>query len=169
MAAITHYSKTDTQKQWPIVSQNRGIAGSATTSIENAFLPALLEVWRVIEKTTGHRWQSTSYWRDSPSHRRGEALDLAPDITPRDKLKYAAYVGSDPVLYKRVPLIRALQHIAVTYRHPLYDIGIYIEPDHLHIQLMCRTGGPSTRIFKWKQPKAIYGDTLQRMQLPMIP
>lgn len=166
---MIHFLPVDRRHAWPILSQYPNIANPRYKQIaENNFLPALVHVWQEIERLTGYQWQCTSYWRKSPSHERGEAIDLAPAIATHMRHAYAVYRGSDPVLYKRTKLVRALQRFAEHYRPPRYSIGIYIEPDHLHIQLMNEPGPPQVRLFKWKQPKLVYGDTLTRMMLPMM-
>lgn len=134
------------------------------------YLPQFFLIWDAIEHATGHAWKCTSYIRDSPSHRRGQAFDLAPDIAPSAEHAYAVNNNSDPVLYKRARLIKQLQ----TLRN--FDasgtnsnsMGIFLEPDHLHIQVLqpFPRGQASTRVIKWQQPKPVYPDTMTRMQLP---
>lgn len=131
-------------------------------------LPVLIKAMQDIERMTGHRWKVTSYVRESPSHRTGYALDIAPDISPAYAHMYAVTLGSDPVLYKRVPMIRALQEYAARATPKRFTIGVFIEPDHLHIQLFDPQGAPEVRILKWKQPKPVYSDTNERMKLPLI-
>lgn len=131
------------------------------------FLPQFMNLWHDIEKVTGHRWKCTSYLRQSPSHSKGHAIDLAPHIAPSARQHYAVYNSSDPVLYKRIPLIRQLQ----TLRNRRYakgnSIGIFLEPDHLHIQILSNEGTEHpVSIVKWGIPKPIYGDTDQRLALP---
>lgn len=170
MIMIQYYHK-DKLKRWPLVSQHPQIASiSQQEKAETYFLPILMAAWQQIEQLTGHRWQATSYWRDSPSHRRGEALDLAPEIHPQVYSQYAVNRGSDPVLYKREALMRALQQLAVAFPyHAPYSLGVYVEPDHLHLQVMKTEGDtPEVRIFKWKQPKYAYADTNQRLNLPLL-
>jgi len=123
-----------------------------------------------IETETGYRWRVTSFIRESPNHKMACALDIAPDIA-RDSMKhYAVFKQSDPVLYKRIPLIKDLQRVC-HYENPYSDtrFGIFIEPDHLHLQVFDVYPGQTSdiRLFKWKQPKEIYPDTLDRMELPM--
>jgi hypothetical protein len=167
---LKHYLPADTQHAWPIISQAPGIA-TADTKIraETDYLPVLVGLWQRIEQATGYRWMSTSYWRDSPSHRRGEALDIAPSIAAASFHAYPVHHGSDPVLYKKTKLIRALQAVAHSIDDVPFSLGIYIEPDHLHLQVMKPEGRPEVKVFKWKQPKYAYADTQQRMSLPMTP
>lgn len=136
-------------------------------------LPGFNRLWDYIEDETGHAWHATSFWRDSPSHSRGHAIDLAPDIADHSKDHYAVFRGSDPVLYKRTALVRALQRVC---RRPCplpegMDLGIFIEPDHLHVQATAAPPAAVGRIYlaKWKVAKPAYADTLQRMRLPMLP
>jgi len=148
------------------------------TDTGRLFLPVFLNVWRAIEKVTGHRWKNTSYIRDSPSHKRGQAFDLAPDFSPVAASHYAVTKNSDPVLYKRTKLIRQLQTLTTVKFVPLsgMKLGIFIEPDHLHIQVLSGERDPSTsipdslptHIVKWKVAKPVYPDTYERMNLPML-
>jgi len=135
-------------------------------------LPILMKVWNLIEDYTGFLWKATSFIRSSnaPSHN-GNALDIAPSIKPSDSSEYSLSRNSDPVLYKREPLMRALQAIAKEV-HPdyPYDIGIFVESDHIHIGLFIpedRTA-PQIRIFKWGALKETYGDTRARAALPLM-
>lgn len=156
--------------KWPIVSQHPQIAPvDERKHAERVYLPLLIRLWQLIESGTGYRWKSTSYWRNSPSHRRGYALDIAPDVAPSAAMAYAVSKRSDPVLYKRTALIRALQRVAQNNALPGYTAGIFIEPDHLHLHLFPPTPGPKIRVAKWKVPKESYPDTLERMKLPMLP
>lgn len=154
---------------WRVFSQHRSsIRPDIVAEAEANLLPSLVALWQEIERTTGYRWKSTSYWRKSPSHQWGMSLDIAPDIHPDDADKYAVTNMSDPVLYKRLPLLRALQAVCANYVDPKYDLGIFIEPDHLHLQVFDKEGAlPRTRVIRWKQPKPIYSDTLSRMDLPV--
>lgn len=155
---------------YEVVSQNPNIAKpNEKFYAEKYYLPELLRAWKHIEQVTGYRWKSTSYWRDSPSHKRGVSLDIAPDISPASEKFYAVTNGSDPVLYKRLRLLRALQQAARTFPIGPFQLGVFIEPDHLHIQVLKRGEGDlGMRIIKWKVPKAVYGDTYERMRLPLI-
>jgi len=131
-------------------------------------LPMFVLIWNMVEKVTGHRWKCTSYIRDSPTHIKGHAFDLAPDIDSPSLSAYAVTRKSDPVLYKREPLIRALQRLRTIRFSPDCNVGIFIEPDHLHIQAMALTSGNPTSIVKWKVEKSVYPDSGQRMKLPMF-
>lgn len=130
------------------------------------FLPYLLQAVNKVIEATGHQWHITSYIRQSPSHQYGYAIDIAPLISKKSERYYAALNGSDPVLYKRLPFMLALQSIAQNSYPSRYSVGYYVEPDHIHIQLMRPEPAPEYRVFQWKQPKEIYGDTLKRMNLP---
>lgn len=138
---------------------------------EKEYLPELIRIWQTVERETGYRWKCTSYWRHSPSHSKGYALDIAPDISPDSERDYAVNQGSDPVLYKRVKLVRTLQKVARKFRPTKYDVGIYIEPDHLHLQLFAPEGKDHplrVRLFKWKIVKPVYADSAIRSNLPLI-
>lgn len=140
------------------------------SSAPGKYLPVLVDLWSWIEAYTGHRWKSTSYIRDSPSHKWGYALDIAPDIALTSQSKYAVYKRSDPVLYKRERLIRQLQQLAAEIPpHSEYSLGIYIEPDHLHLHVMSADPVPEIRVFKFSVDKSIvYPDSAERMKLPLI-
>lgn len=152
---------------WPVISQNRPAPSLQREYAEKHYLPVLIKAWQIIEAHAGHQWHATSYWRTSPSHERGIALDLAPEIAKASQSKYAYFRNSDPVLYKRETLIRNLQSAIPELKRSLpFGLGIFIEPDHLHIQLM----PPEDSVFiaKWKIPKPLYPDTKERMKLPLM-
>lgn len=159
-----------TSNSWEIVSQDRSLFPlSVVRNAEKHYLPSLTRLWQAIEAETGYRWRCTSYWRKSPSHKTGSALDIAPDIADIDKPRYAVYKASDPTLYKVRKLLRSLQRVARRGIDSPYNLGIYIEPDHLHLQVMQTPPDedPRIEVFKWKIPKPVYGDTLSRMKEPM--
>lgn len=136
-------------------------------SLPMKYLKFLLKLTTAIEMETGFKWRVTSFIRSSPNHSTAQALDIAPDIAP-DSLRYYAVTNkSDPVLYKRLPLMRALQRVCALYDPAPYDAGIFVEPDHLHLQLFAPVSKPHVKLIKWKQPKPVYPDTEQRMMLPM--
>lgn len=157
--------------QYKFLSQHPNVLSEHHRSfVVPAFLPQFLQIWHDIEKVTGYRWRMTSYLRQSPSHRRGHAIDLAPWIAPEARSYYAVYNNSDPVLYKRAPLIRALQQLKnIDYsKNRFNDMGIFIEPDHLHIQVLAPNfQGNPTSVVKWGIPKPVYHDTYQRLKLPV--
>lgn len=137
-------------------------------SVVPVYLPLLLKVITAVEEQTGHAWTITSYVRNSPSHRTGEAIDIAPLIAADSKYQYAVFNGSDPVLYKRVPLMRSLQALAHNYNLDNYDVGIFVEPDHLHIQLFePEEQVGKIHIVQWKQEKPVYSDSKDRIKLPL--
>lgn len=129
-------------------------------------LHKLINVWMHIEKITNFRWKATSFLRTkmAPSHRDGSALDIAPDISPESAHLYAVSNNSDPILYKREKLMRKLQLAINSYPpDPRYDIGVFVEPDHIHIGLFRRSWDvPVVRLFKWKNVKGIYPDSFIR-------
>lgn len=135
------------------------------------FLPAFLRYWAALERVTGYRWKCTSYLRQSPSHSRGHSFDLAPDIALGAQKHYAVYNGSDPVLYKRGILLRKLQSMKnLRFIEDPYFLGVFVEPDHLHVQVLMKEPGQveSTKLYKYKQLKAVYSDTASRIKLPML-
>lgn len=151
---------------WPVESQNRP-APAQREYAEQHCLPQLVRAWQIIEQLSHHRWHATSYWRTSPSHARGIALDLAPDIAFDSQKDYAYYKKSDPVLYKRETLLRELQAAIPRLERELqYGIGLFVEPDHIHMQLFPKADGAF--LAKWKIPKPLYPDTQSRMKLPLM-
>lgn len=156
-------------KFWDICSQAPNIAPpSRKRWAETYWLPELIKAWNDIEKVTGYRWRCTSYWRQSPSHKMGYALDIAPDIHPDSASHYAVNQGSDPVLYKRGILIRKLQKLNDLPTESKFNLGVYIEPDHLHLHVLTKDQPQTYRIFKWKVPKPVYSDSINRINLPMM-
>lgn len=164
---------TELKYHW--INQHPQVAGRRKIALQRKYLPELLRIWNLVEFYTGYRWRGTSYWRKSPSHQTGRALDIAPDIAPSAKSEYAVFKGSDPVLYKRTKLIRALQRLSRD-QNPLKSnvvIAMAIEPDHIHIHVMDReqeqgVDSQRIRVVKWKVRKPIYSDTDERMNLPML-
>lgn len=154
--------------QYKILSQDPTVLTPSQRSyVVPLFLPQFIEFWHDLERVTGHRWKCTSYLRQSASHSRGHAIDFAPAIAPSARSSYAVYNGSDPVLYKRAPLIHALQKL----KHKRYSngnsLGVFLEPDHLHVQILSNKGtSHPLSVVKWGIPKPIYGDTYKRMALP---
>lgn len=162
------------RRHFPIHNQAPNIAGDKRQFAEENYLPALIFLWHMVEKYTGHRWKCTSYWRDSPSHRHGYALDIAPDIAPHAQRYYSFNHRSDPVLYKRTPLMVALQRMAqdplLSARNWPFVLSAAVEPDHIHLSLFgpdSRRGAQNVSILKWKVAKPLYPDTYERMKLPM--
>lgn len=157
-----------------LVSQNPELVQSmkARYVMYNYYLPWLISTWQIIEKATGIQWRCTSYVRDSPNHNTGYSIDLAPDINPSAKKLYAVYRFSDPVLYKRERLIRQLQSAIPALNKLMsqngnYDVGIFIEADHLHVMLIAKTSKGCV-LTKWGMVKPSYSDTLTRGKLPLI-
>lgn len=156
---------------YSLISQEPTVisASDAHASLSR-WLPNLLTFWQLLEEITGFRWKCTSYVRNSPTHLKGQAIDLAPEFAKSDEHYYATNNGSDPVLYKREWLIRRLQRMK---NDPLpvpgMSIGVFIEPDHLHVQVLKPFADQSTiAVIKWKVPKPVYKDTFERMALPMF-
>lgn len=154
---------------WHLPNQDASVARNVEWKY--TFLDILIDAANAVERATGHKWKATSYIRNSPSHRYLYALDIAPDISPSSASKYAVYNNSDPVLYKRVPLMNALKKAAASlpnYRD--YDVGFFVEPDHIHIHVFRNDRGDKTSkhiVVQWKVPKEIYSDTVSRMKLPV--
>lgn len=156
---------------YKILSQDPHVlSDSVRADVVLFFFPQFIQIWHDIEKVTGYRWRMTSYLRQSPSHKRGHAIDLAPWIAPSARKHYAVYQNSDPVLYKRQPLITALQRLKnKDYSGNRFnDMGIFVEPDHLHIQVLAYNPQQArTSVVKWGIPKPVYHDTYQRVKLPV--
>lgn len=130
----------------------------------NVYLPQLVDIHAAIESATGIRWYPTSYMRQSPSHRNGSALDLAPDIQKSSVPYYSAFNASDPVLYARTPLIKQLRQVALNLGLPR-KWGLFVENDHIHIGLF-KTRVPGSyqgEVSLWGSPKATYPDSDSRM------
>lgn len=128
-----------------------------------------------LEHATGFKWRVTSTCRQSPSHKRGVAVDVAPDISPRSEPYYAVAHLSDPVLYKRERLIRLMQSRLGGLLHKLgrqdVTFNYFIEPDHIHLHLSYRRASksdPLFRIIKFGGPKACYKDSKVRAKLPLL-
>lgn len=146
--------------------------------VDAIYFPWLKWAHTAVESATGYQWRPTSHWRQSPSHSQGIALDIAPEITPSDRKFYAVYRRSDPVLYKRAKLLRQLQSLCRKYNRAIqdgtfvmpYSIGLFIEPDHIHIHIAAPDPetGPQLEVVKWGIAKPVYPDTYQRMKLPLI-
>jgi hypothetical protein len=153
-----------------IINQNPHISKpSHRQHAEHFWLPVLLAMRNLIIQETGYDWHVTSYWRDSPSHHKGCSIDIAPDIANKAKHLYAVYRGSDPILYKRKLLIRDLQRAVKRFYNPNFSIGVYIESDHLHMQVYPFADAMGRgRLYKWGLPKTTYKDTFERSKLPLI-
>ena len=158
---------------YEIVSQQPGILPKMQRDrAVELYLPQFLFLSRDIQSATGYRWKNTSYIRKSPSHQLGQAFDLAPDIAKSSESHYAVYQQSDPVLYKREALVKKLQTLRDRWYSPNHSntMGIFIEPDHLHLQVMAVGKGERypTSVIKWQVAKAVYGDTIERMARPVL-
>jgi protoporphyrinogen oxidase len=161
--------RTRSVQGWQVYSQDESVIPDKLKILSlTKYLPVLLSVATAIENATHYKWLVTSYLRDSPSHSQGVALDIHPDISEDSKPLYAVTNMSDPVFYKREPLIRALQQVSREVNIPNYTVAVVIESDHLHLHIFNKdTSLPSVNVFKWKEAKPVYKDTYERMQLPM--
>lgn len=132
--------------------------------LERSYLSRLRGIKTAIESATGYTWRETSHIRLSPSHKDGTSLDLAPMIAENDKPHYGVYRLSDPILHKRPTLIKQLSSVihSVPTTFP-YSIGIFIETDHLHVQIFEKRVKPPFHILcPWGMPKYEYPDTTLR-------
>lgn len=157
----------------PVINQDPNVVSDSNLIISvEKYLPAFVRFWAALESITGHQWKVTSYLRNSISHSLGQAIDFAPVIAPSSERFYSVYNNSDPVLYKREPLLRALQQLMpIEYSADKdFSLGVYIEPDHLHVQAIRRTvdGGIPNKLVKWGIEKPLYPDTSQRAKMPLI-
>lgn len=137
---------------------------------------ALYRVWHAINKATKLDWRETAWIKDSPNHRLGDSLDLAP---PHVK-GYAHTKNSDPVLHKREALLRDLMTLAATWRLKNDDhlsVLIAIENNHLHVQIIKdalldgQPIAPGTIIpIPWGSDRSdLYPDSRQRNEAAMVP
>lgn len=163
------------QQHYPLVSQYPQALGNIDPSLAATMKAILVWAWFQLERATGYKWKCTSYLRDSPSHSKGYAIDLAPDFEPAAGMDYAYAKGSDPVLYKRARLIRKLQRLVklLEREYPTlpFVISYALEPDHIHVSLFQPLNNGREDKFivvKWGGPKHVYSDTLSRSQLPLI-
>lgn len=158
----------------PVVNQNSSvITKDDLHMLADVYFPAFLRYWIALENTTGYQWRVTSLVRDSVSHQVGQAVDFAPDISDASHNLYAVSRQSDPVLYKREPLLRHLQRLVpvnFSGNGPVVSLGTYVEPDHLHVQVLRNTpnGRFENKLIKWGITKPLYGDTYERAKLPLI-
>lgn len=155
---------------WRVLSQHPDVASPQLKAYAEAhWLPVLLKIARDVCIKTGYQWKITSYWRKSPSHVKGCALDIAPCISPRSSRFYAVSHLSDPVLYKRERLLRQLQGLCGP-NGTKFDIALVLEPDHIHIHMGPpeQGGGGHTKLFKWGVLKPVYSDSARRGKLPLI-
>lgn len=147
--------------------------GSDGLVIARGNLPLFEAAISALELATGFKWKVTSLCRQSPSHKRGIAVDIAPDISASSLKYYAVTHLSDPVLYKREKLIRLMQAGLPRYLSKIKSYPVtynyFIEPDHIHLHLSVRrTGDPRYRIVKFGGPKACYRDSVSRSKMPLI-
>jgi len=128
-------------------------------------IDSLRTVWAAIETCTGFRWRATSFFRDEKkgNHRHLVALDLAPDTLPGVQgTWYSQRRGSDPVLHKRYALIRQLDCVEGQLKARLpYSVGIFVENDHLHVQLF-RKAEPYVKVIAYPKITPWYKDGLMR-------
>lgn len=146
--------KVLSQQPYAITEEDRHM--SATN-----YLPAFIAIQHDIEQVTGYRWRNTSYIRISPNHQTGHAFDLAPEFDSESLPHYAVSRGSDPVLYLRPALYRALSRLKFK-RYGPFTIGIFIESDHLHLQILKYTPPFGVQVVKWGAVKPLYADSIKR-------
>lgn len=128
---------------------------------------ALMALARLVVEKTGYKWKATSFLRASESHANGSALDIAPEIAESAKFHYAVSLNSDPLLDRRSKLIKILNSVIddVDSLDQHYDYGIFVETDHLHLQLFKKLDldSPSVMVVaKWGKVKFCYPDSASR-------
>lgn len=99
------------------------------------------------------QWRVTSWIRPTFSHRTGSAVDNAPTFVRNFKY-YAVTRRKDPFLNLRKKLFRFLKAFSA-YLNGLpflsWSYLIFIESDHLHVQLLSKEG--ASRTVRWPYPK----------------
>lgn len=127
----------------------------------------------MIERACGYAWRETAFIKDSPSHYNGSALDLAPLISSESIPYYSFSKRSDPILHKRPVLRRKLRRVKNQFPSSFpFDVGVFIETDHLHVQLFRRTDSRTTasyRLYSWGRPVDFYEDSANRQRLDDFP
>lgn len=145
----------------------------------NVFL-TLMATAHEIMKQTGFAWKLSAYVYDSFSHRDANAIDLVPDIMEKYEDLYAHNYKSDPVLYRRKPLMIKLHKVTKTKQ--LQDlvrdllsykatVVIAVEQNHLHLGVYKHdrtntddfTYPNNIRLWKWQDTEGHkYVDTKSR-------
>lgn len=109
-------------------------------------------------------WRITSWLRDAPTHKTGSAMDIAPLTDPSKN--YAVDQLSDPALSWRDPLVSYIVDKCLPVMKRIstkYSVGIqlFIETDHIHIQL--RNDMTKTSVARWPVPKdSVFRDSTDR-------
>lgn len=156
-----------------IINQDPSVVSDADKLVAaRSYLPLFISFTLILEEILGFRHRVTSFLRDSPSHHRAQAIDLAPDVAPGSKKYYAVFQMSDPVLYKRKLYCDAVESALRDPRlmiPPDVHLGAFIEPDHIHLQVNEPTaiapGGMGTMV-RWPIVKDVYPDSRDRYYLP---
>lgn len=99
-------------------------------TVANAIIAFLL----ALPRATGVAWVVTSDFRNSPSHKDGGAVDVAP--RPSDWNRYAAARNIDPLLNGRAAVHNHM-HEAFRFVKPPASRALtaFIEDDHVHLHL----------------------------------
>lgn len=141
----------------------------ATGMVAGTQRPMLDKLAQLIADKTGVDWQPTSYIRDSPTHKTGDALDVAPTFRNQaNHDSHAVTQGSDPLLYSRWAVLGPLMQLALDSYAFLgeYAAVVAVENDHLHLQIVKPgRGATKGRIVPFPYPKDMrerYPDSLQR-------
>lgn len=95
---------------------------------------------------TGISWRFTSFIRNSPNHKIGNAIDLAPFSLERVPNAYGYLAGVDPLLTQRPLVLEYLTKVAINGPDGL---GYFLETDHIHLNLLAN---PHARSFVGRMP-----------------
>lgn len=145
------------------------IPNIANSNLKRQFI-ALLRILKAIEKVSKRRWRLTSWIRDSVSHSNGMSFDIAPFANPAEAPRYAHFKGSDPILTYRLELRLGLLKLSDMFPKDFpYDVKLFIETHHLHINLLPRSkesGHPRVTVWVYDLDDQ-YPDSKERRRLPV--
>lgn len=112
----------------------------------------LAEGKKWLETVTQVKWRATSYLRESANHKEGRSLDVAPlPMIEAVKGDYGTFAPRpfDPLLPNRSNF---LSHLISNLPTAPKGLGIFIETDHVHLQIM-KTPTMSPVLARWPGPK----------------
>lgn len=106
---------------------------------------AILTFMLALPRATGVQWIMTSDFRNSPSHKDGGAVDIAP--RPSNWGRYAASRNIDPLLNGRIAVNEHMQQALRAVKPPrTRALTVFIEDDHIHVHLH---GGRGLKVVSW--------------------
>lgn len=79
-------------------------------------------------------WRWTSYIRNSPNHKKGNAMDIAPFKLSQVPNTYGYWLGVDPLLTNRKEFLSELADFVSQREYK--GIAFFVETDHIHLQLL---------------------------------